>query len=156
MAHAVKPYTWIVRFDVAPTWVADGFVLSDERALLMLGSELAYACRDTELAARVLSSPPPLRIAREQGYDRDCPGAGQVARQIIAGTPHAFVHRSESAEKGTVDRAISDAIDLLDSVAFVRDSGDNTAKVLAALRSARSLLRGDKAISGIAWEPTTV
>lgn len=34
--NKIKPYTWIVRFDVAPEWVADGFNLTDERALLLL------------------------------------------------------------------------------------------------------------------------
>lgn len=51
------PYSWIVRFDVAPEWVADGFVFSDQRALEMLGADLSSACMSTELAAAVLAAP---------------------------------------------------------------------------------------------------
>lgn len=31
----VKPYSWVVRFDVAPQWVADGFIMTDTRQILM-------------------------------------------------------------------------------------------------------------------------
>lgn len=151
MTNRIKPYAWVVRFDVAPLWVADGFTLSDDRALEMLGREVGHACMGSELAARVLAAPPPLKIAREQGYGTRGHAVDQAARIIVSGTPHAFVHRSESASKGTLDRAITDAIELIDSVAFVRDEGDNSASVLSALRKARGVLRGEEPISDIEW-----
>jgi len=149
----IKPYTWVVRFDVAPLWVADGFTLSDERALEMLGADLSSANMSFELAARVLSAPSPLRIAREQGYGEQHPEAGKFAREIIDGAPHAYTYFKGVKHIDSVERAVNAAIDLLDSVAFVRDENDNTADVLAALRSARSMLRGDSPISDIDWQP---
>ena len=39
----VKPYSWVVRFDVAPQWVADGFIMTDTTALEMLSDVINYA-----------------------------------------------------------------------------------------------------------------
>jgi hypothetical protein len=63
-----KPFTWIVRFDVAPVWVADGGTISDFDALNMLGNQFGDACQNTEIAACVLSGPSRARIAAAQGY----------------------------------------------------------------------------------------
>lgn len=64
-----KPYTFIVRLDVAPLWMADGFCMTDADALEMLAKMLPYACQDTELAAQVLVAPDLARITKEQGFD---------------------------------------------------------------------------------------
>lgn len=61
-------YSWVVRFDVDPTWVADGFELSkDEQAKSMLETRLPFAY-GSELGAKVLNRPDPEAVAKEQGY----------------------------------------------------------------------------------------
>lgn len=153
MSSNVKPYSWIVRFDVAPMWVADGFNLSDERALSMLGKTLGYACMSSELAARVLAGPSALRVAREMGYGANHPASKREINNITAAAPHAYAAMTKNAEVVTLDRALMDAINLLDSVAFVREEGDNTAQVIKNLRKAQAMVRGDAAISDIEWFP---
>lgn len=64
----IKPYTFIVRLDVAPLWMADGFCMTDADALEMLAKMLPHACQDTELAAQVLVAPDVGRISKEQGF----------------------------------------------------------------------------------------
>ena len=63
-----KTFKWTVEFEVAECWVADGFNLTDERALYMLAHDLGWANISTELAAKVVSSPSAERIAKAQGY----------------------------------------------------------------------------------------
>lgn len=64
----MKRFSWTVRFEVDETWVADGFELTDERALAMLRKDLSYAY-DHELGAKVLKSPDADRIAVAMGYE---------------------------------------------------------------------------------------
>jgi len=66
-----KRYKWTVRFEVDAVWVADGFDLTDERALEMLARDLNYANVDLELRAKVLKAPKPNDILWEQGYKVD-------------------------------------------------------------------------------------
>lgn len=61
-------FKWTVEFEVDEVWVADGFVLTDERALDMLSNDLRYATIGTELTAKVVSAPSNNRIAKAQGY----------------------------------------------------------------------------------------
>jgi hypothetical protein len=61
-------YSWVVRFEVCGTWIADGFDLTHERALDMLSHDLGMANIGEELNARVIAAPPADRIAQEQGY----------------------------------------------------------------------------------------
>lgn len=126
-------YRWIIAFDVAPEWVADGFTFSDAEALDMLSDRLDFANVSTELAATVIASPSPLKIASEQGYGPHHPQARTVVDDIMRVAPHG----------GALDAAISNAIGLLDSVAFVRDENDNTAGVLQALRDQLTVIRGE-------------
>lgn len=65
----LKRMSWVVRFEVSENWVADGFELTDERALDMLAHDLGYAIPGTELQAKVLRSPSQNRILKIQGYD---------------------------------------------------------------------------------------
>jgi hypothetical protein len=60
-------FKWTVEFEVSDNWVADGFDLTDDRALAMLMSDLGWATPD-ELGARVIKRPRDEDIAREQGY----------------------------------------------------------------------------------------
>lgn len=59
---------WTVEFSVDESWVADGFNLTDERALDMLAHDLGWANVETELTARVVKSPSKERIAHLQGF----------------------------------------------------------------------------------------
>lgn len=61
------PYKWTVEFSVAPTWVADGFEMTDERALEMLSNDLSSAY-GYELGTKVIKAPSQERIRKEQGY----------------------------------------------------------------------------------------
>lgn len=71
-------FKWTVEFTVDETWVADGFNLTDLRALDMLAGDLRYANVGTELAARVVKAPDPMKIAKAQGYK----DASQVLQEI--------------------------------------------------------------------------
>lgn len=62
-------FTWTIKFTVHPTWVADGFDLTDERALDMLSHDLSYANIGEELDAKVIEAPDADEIAMEQGYE---------------------------------------------------------------------------------------
>lgn len=55
---------WTVTFRVAPCWIADGFKLTDERALEMLASDLRYADIGTELDAQVIAAPTEVELDR--------------------------------------------------------------------------------------------
>lgn len=89
MSHQIQPFTWIVRFDVAPEWVADGFSLCDERALEMLSRETS-GCMSTELAARVIAAPAPGRIVAEQGYPKQGARTAAEIQSLVSGAPHAY------------------------------------------------------------------
>lgn len=65
-----KFYKWTVEFQVADCWVADGFELTDERALDMLSNDLGWAHIDSELRAKVIKAPSQDAIRAEQGYTK--------------------------------------------------------------------------------------
>lgn len=60
---------WTVVFEVDAVWVEDGFDLTDERALEMLAFELRLADIGSELGAKVIEAPDPMRIRKLQGRD---------------------------------------------------------------------------------------
>lgn len=62
-----KKFKWTVEFTVDETWVADGFELTQERALEMLARDLSFA-DDHELGARIVSAPDQKAIRKAQGY----------------------------------------------------------------------------------------
>lgn len=62
-----KRLSWTVRFEVDESWVADGFVLTKERALDMLQREIPYAY-EKELKVRIVAKPLDAEIAKAQGY----------------------------------------------------------------------------------------
>lgn len=64
-----KFYKWTVEIEVDAIWVADGFDLTNERALDMLAHDLGYANVGTELRAKVKKAPRRAAILREQGYN---------------------------------------------------------------------------------------
>ena len=63
----MKKYKWIIEITVDKTWVADGFNLTKDRVNDEVRKMLPYAL-GYEVSARVLASPPPFEIAKEQGY----------------------------------------------------------------------------------------
>lgn len=80
-------FKWTVEFEVAESWVADGFIMTDDRALQMLASDLGWADIDNELSAKVILHPNLDRVAKAQGYKdakamlRDTP---QLAEELLA------------------------------------------------------------------------
>lgn len=89
-------YSWVVRFEVCGTWIADGFDLTHDRALDMLSNDLGMANIGEELNARVIAAPPADRIAQEQGYksaadklerdaNRDADAEARVSRALESG-----------------------------------------------------------------------
>lgn len=63
-----QKFKWTIEIEVDEVWVADGFDMTDERALQMLGEHLPYANMTYELKARVIGFPDPDLVARTQGY----------------------------------------------------------------------------------------
>lgn len=51
-----KKLKWTVEIEISPNWVADGFNLTNERALEMLASDLSFAY-GYELGATVKKAP---------------------------------------------------------------------------------------------------
>lgn len=123
-----KPFTWIVRFTVAPLWVQDGFTIDNERALGMLARAVGAGGAD-ELSAQVLETPSVLEIVRMQGYGVKDPRGGNVARELLASV----------GETGQIRSALLKARALLDSVAFVQTEGD-TNDALDRIRDALRLI----------------
>lgn len=60
-------FKWTVEFEVDEIWVADGFVMTDERALEMLATDLGWAS-ESELGAKVIKHPDMNKVAVAQGY----------------------------------------------------------------------------------------
>jgi hypothetical protein len=129
----MEMFSWTVRFDVSSEWVADGFTLSDARAKDMLAEQLS-AATDDEFAAVVLDAPPTQAVLDAQGYHTGHPLTKGARLELVNGL----------TENGVVRKAMTDAIALLDSVAFVREEGDETATVLANLRTALAALGADE------------
>jgi len=138
------PYTWVVRYDVAALYVADGFTFSDQRALEMLSRETT-GCMSTEIAARVLVAPDRVRILKEQGARPDAKGRETIVeKELRIGSPAAY-------NQGTLLDALVSAWALLDSVPFVSKEGD-TEEVRSKLKGAIGMLQGTAPISTIHWE----
>lgn len=77
-----KTFKWTVEFEVAECWVADGFDMTDRRALDMLSQDLSYANIGTELSAKVKRSPSPKSIAIAQGHIDGAAGTYSLAYGI--------------------------------------------------------------------------
>jgi hypothetical protein len=71
-----KPFTWTVQFTVDPTWVEDGFDLTEERAHDMISSALPSAF-NYEFSSKVLKAPSKATILKEQGYS-----PAQISKQL--------------------------------------------------------------------------
>lgn len=124
----MTPFSWVVRFTVAPVWIQDGFTLSHERVHHMLAREIGEGTPG-ELQAEILAAPASGQLAKAQGYTPNTPRFSSMVKEIQEGV----------CGSGRVTSALDKAIRLLDSVAFVKEEGDS-AKVLKQLREARKLM----------------
>jgi hypothetical protein len=70
-----------VEFAVDPTWVADGFFLDKNTALMMLAKELGWADIGSELDARMVKFPNAEKVAKLMGY--------ASVEKMRADNPHA-------------------------------------------------------------------
>lgn len=80
-----RSFKWKVEFEVSETLVADGFDLTEARALAMLQRSLQHAY-GTEIAARVLKAPLADDVAKAQGYQSDAARQAVHARPIRGGS----------------------------------------------------------------------
>ena len=62
-----KFFKWVVEFEVAENWVADGFDLNDESAKEMIENDLRSSF-PAETRARVIKAPSKKAIRKTQGY----------------------------------------------------------------------------------------
>ena len=63
----MKTFKWVVEFEVTETWVADGFNITQDRAIDMMANALPYAS-GAEFKATVVKAPEPKLIRQTQGY----------------------------------------------------------------------------------------
>lgn len=77
---------WIVEFVVADSWVADGFQMTDERAVSMIQNELPHAYSH-EVTAQVVKSPDPKVIKQLQSGYEEVPAE---EFPVVSMTPHQF------------------------------------------------------------------
>jgi hypothetical protein len=64
----MSKFRFTVEFEIDQVWIADGFFLTAETALEMLGAELNFANVGEELDARMVKVPNLERVAKAQGY----------------------------------------------------------------------------------------
>jgi hypothetical protein len=60
-------YKWVVEFEVTELWVADGFNITQGRAIDMIANALPYAS-GAEFSAKVIKSSTEQAIKKAQGY----------------------------------------------------------------------------------------
>jgi len=65
----MKTFTWTVQFTINEAWAADGFEMTNDRALRMLEKELPEAY-EHELKAKVVKFPPEKAIRKVQGHSK--------------------------------------------------------------------------------------
>jgi hypothetical protein len=63
----MKTFKWVVEFEVTETWVADGFNITDQKAMSMMEKALPFAS-GAEFKAKVIKAPAAKLIRITQGY----------------------------------------------------------------------------------------
>jgi hypothetical protein len=63
----MKTFKWVVEFEVTETWVADGFNITQGKAIDMMANALPYAS-GAEFKATVIKAPDAKLIRKTQGY----------------------------------------------------------------------------------------
>lgn len=133
-----KPFTWIVRMDVDPVWIADGGTISDLDALDMLAARFGWADCNSELQACVLAAPSHARIAEQQGYGResafDIAEREVLRKELVADAPIAY-----ASDRFSVTRHVAD---LLAAAERINDDG-----LVDGLKTLQAVLTGVTPIS---------
>lgn len=62
----MKTFKWVVEFEVAESWVEDGFNIDQDRATDMIANALPYAY-GSEFEAKVIQAPDAKLIRKVQG-----------------------------------------------------------------------------------------
>ena len=63
----MKTFKWVVEFEVTENWVADGFNITDQKAIGMIENVLPFAS-GAEFKAKVIKAPAAKLIRTTQGY----------------------------------------------------------------------------------------
>ena len=63
----MKTFKWVVEFTVSENWVADGFNISNQKAMRMIEEVLPFAS-GAEFSAKVIKAPDEKLIKLTQGY----------------------------------------------------------------------------------------
>lgn len=63
----MKTFKWVVEFEVTETWVADGFNITNQKAMGMIENALPFAS-GAEFSAKVIKAPDAKLIRKIQGY----------------------------------------------------------------------------------------
>ena len=63
----MKTFKWVVEFEVSEKWIADGFNITNRKAMGMLENTLPFAS-GSEFKATVIKSPSQILIRKTQGY----------------------------------------------------------------------------------------
>jgi hypothetical protein len=63
----MQKFKWVVEFEVTETWVADGFNITQGKAIDMIANVLPFAS-GAEFKAKVIEAPDPKLIRKTQGY----------------------------------------------------------------------------------------
>lgn len=142
----IQPFSWLVRLDVAPIWVADGFFLDNQGALDMLAEHLSYADVNVELGAVVVAAPDPRRIVNTMGWESN------VAKEaeIRAGSPLAYPESGK--QSSNIASTLIDAIALIGDPALGGVDAERRATMLTHLRSALALVDGTQSIVDFEWQ----
>ena len=63
----MKTFKWVVEFEVSEKWIADGFNITNRKAMVMLEYTLPFAS-GADFKATVIKSPSQTLIRKTQGY----------------------------------------------------------------------------------------
>jgi hypothetical protein len=63
----MQKFKWVVEFEVTETWVADGFNITQGKAIDMIANVLPFAS-GAEFKAKVIEAPDSKLIRKTQGY----------------------------------------------------------------------------------------
>ncbi|OBU10585.1 hypothetical protein [Morganella psychrotolerans] len=142
----IKPFSWLIRLDVAPLWVADGFCMNNQTALDMLANQLPYADMSFELGAAVIAGPDPLRIVNENDWEANPSEEAKIRTE----SPHAY---PENETQGTdLISTLTDAIAFIEGAEPGAANYANKNAIISRLRSALALVDGSEPIVDFEWQ----
>lgn len=121
-----KPVTFVAAFTVDASWVADGFMLTDEKAKNMLSHAL-HGAHGSEIAARVIfTSEAPRDVFRQYqgfpafeaakqgaGYSKDAPAHYKLAHCLLGCKVAMSAHRKTTQAERTALKRLDEMIALI-------------------------------------------